>query len=53
VYKVLVGKSMEKSQIGSLRQRREDGIKMYIREIGWGIWSGFSWLSIGSRGGLL
>jgi hypothetical protein len=44
---------MEKSQIGSLRQRREDGIKMYIREIGWGMLSGFSFLSIGSSAGLL
>jgi hypothetical protein len=48
-----VEKSVEKSQIGSLKQRREDGIKKYIREIGWGMLIGFSWLRIGSRSGLL
>jgi hypothetical protein len=37
VYKVLMGKSTEKSQIGSPRHRCEDGIKMDIREIGWGM----------------
>jgi hypothetical protein len=26
---------------------------MDIREIGWGVWSGFSWLGIGTGGGLL
>jgi hypothetical protein len=34
VYKVLMGKSTERSQIGSPRHRCEDGIKIYIREIG-------------------
>jgi hypothetical protein len=30
------------------------GIKMDLREIGWGGgWSGFSWLRIGTGGGLL
>jgi hypothetical protein len=24
-----------------------------LREIGWGVWSGFTWLSIGIVGGLL
>jgi hypothetical protein len=31
----------------------EDGIKMDLREIGWGVWSGFTWLRIGAVGGLL
>jgi hypothetical protein len=26
---------------------------MDIREIGWGVWSGFNWLRIGIGGGLL
>jgi hypothetical protein len=26
---------------------------MYLREIGWGMWSGFTWLRIGAGGGLL
>jgi hypothetical protein len=25
----------------------EDGIKMDLREIGWGVWNGFIWLRIG------
>jgi hypothetical protein len=37
VNKVLVGKSMENSQIGSPRHSCEVGIRMDIREIGWGI----------------
>jgi hypothetical protein len=36
VYKILVGKSMEKCQIRSPRYSLEDGIKLDIREIGWG-----------------
>jgi hypothetical protein len=31
----------------------EDGIKMDLGEIGWGVWSGFIWLRIGTIGGLL
>jgi hypothetical protein len=30
-----------------------DGIKMDLRVIGWGVWSGFAWLGIGTVGGLL
>jgi hypothetical protein len=26
---------------------------MDLREIGWGVWSGFTWLRIGTVGGLL
>jgi hypothetical protein len=37
VYKVLVEKSTEKSKIGSPIHRCEDGIKIEIREIGWGM----------------
>jgi hypothetical protein len=33
VYKILVGKSMEKSQIGSPRHRCGDGIRMDVKEI--------------------
>jgi hypothetical protein len=35
------------------RRRWEDVIKMDLREIGWGVWSGFTWLRIGTVGGLL
>jgi hypothetical protein len=30
-----------------------DGIKMDLREIGWGVWSEFTCLRIGTVGGLL
>jgi hypothetical protein len=36
VYRVLIGKPGEKSPLGRPRRRREDGIRMYLREIGWG-----------------
>jgi hypothetical protein len=53
VYRVLVGKPGGKRPLGRLRRRWEDVIKMDLREIGWGVWSGFSWLRIGTVGGLL
>jgi hypothetical protein len=36
VYRVLVGKPKGKRQHERLRRRWEDGIKLDIREIGWG-----------------
>jgi hypothetical protein len=53
VYRVLVGQPEGKRQLGSSRRRWEDGIKMDLRELGWGVWSGFTWLRIGTVGGLL
>jgi hypothetical protein len=44
VYGVLVEKPEGKRQLGSPRRRWEDGIKIDLREIGWGAWSGFTWL---------
>jgi hypothetical protein len=40
---------------GPKEDRGEDGIKMDLRGIGWGggVWSGFTWLRIGTGGGLL
>jgi hypothetical protein len=51
VYRALVGKLEGKRPLGRPRRRREDGIKMDLREIGWGVWSGFTWLRIGIVGG--
>jgi hypothetical protein len=31
----------------------EDNIKMDLQEVGWGTWTGFIWLRIGTGGGLL
>jgi hypothetical protein len=53
VYRVLVGKPKGKSPLVRPRRRWEDGIKMDLREIGWGVWSGFTWLRIGTIGSLL
>jgi hypothetical protein len=43
----------EKRPLERPRRRWEDGIKIDLREIGWGAWIGFSWLRIGTVGGLL
>jgi hypothetical protein len=52
VYRVLVGKPEGKRSLGRPRRRWEDGIKMDLGEIGWGVWSGFSWLRTGIVDGL-
>jgi hypothetical protein len=53
MYRVLVGKPEGKSPLERPRRRWEDGIKMNFREIGLGVWSGVTWLRIGTVGGLL
>jgi hypothetical protein len=53
VYRVSVGKPVGKRPLERPRQRWEDGIKMDLVEIGWAVWSGFTWLRIGIVGGLL
>jgi hypothetical protein len=54
VYKVLVGKPKGKRPLGMPRRRWEDGIRMDLREIGFGgVWIGFDWLRTGTGGGLL
>jgi hypothetical protein len=47
------GKPEGKSPLERPRRRWEVGIKMDLREIGWGLWSGFFWLRIGTVCGLL
>jgi hypothetical protein len=51
--KVLVGKSKGKRPLGRLRRRWQDGNIMDLMKIGWGVWSGFSWLKIGACGEFL
>jgi hypothetical protein len=47
MYKVLVGKSEEKSRLGRPMLRWEDNIKMNFSGSGmWGVWTGLSWLRI-------
>jgi hypothetical protein len=53
VYKVLVGKPEGKRPLGRPRRRWGDGIRMDLREIGFGVWIGLDWLRTGTGGGLL
>jgi hypothetical protein len=52
-YIVLVGRPEGKRPLGRPSHRWEDEIRMDIREIGWGVWSGYSWPRIGVSGWLL
>jgi hypothetical protein len=45
VYRVLVGKPKGKRPLGRSRLRREDGIKMNLREIVGG-WGGLDWIHL-------
>jgi hypothetical protein len=53
LHKILVGKSEGKRPHGRPRSRWEDGIRMDLGEIGFGVWIGFNWLRIGTGGRLL
>jgi hypothetical protein len=53
VYRVLVVKPEGKIPLERPRRKWEDEIRRDLREIGWGVWSGFTWLRIGIVGGLL
>jgi hypothetical protein len=52
-YNILVGRPEGRRPLGRPRCKWEDNIKMDLREIGLGMWIGFIWLRIGTRGGLL
>jgi hypothetical protein len=52
-YRVFVGKSEGGRQFGRPRRRWEDNIKMDLREVGWGAWTGSIWLRIGTGGEVL
>jgi hypothetical protein len=52
VYRVLVGKPKGKRPLGRPKHKWQDGIRMDLRETGWGMWSVFIWLRIGTSGGL-
>jgi hypothetical protein len=51
-YRILVGRPEGRRPLGRPRRRWEDEIKMNLEEVGWGSWTGFSWLRIGTGGGL-
>jgi hypothetical protein len=52
-YKILDGKPEAKRRLGRRTYRWEDNIRIDLREIVWKLWTGFIWLRIGSRDGLL
>jgi hypothetical protein len=49
-YWVLVGKPEGRRPHGRPRHRWEDNVKMYLREVGWGAWTGSIWLRIETGG---
>jgi hypothetical protein len=53
VYRVLVGKPEGKRPLGRQWRRWENRMKMGLSEIVWRVWSGFTWLKVGTVGGLL
>jgi len=53
VYRVLVGKPEGKRPLGRPRRRWEVNIKVDLQEVGCGVWTGSSWLRIGTGGGHL
>jgi hypothetical protein len=53
VYRVLVGKPERKRPLERPKRRWEDGIRMDLKEAGWAVWSGLTWLRLGTGGGLL
>jgi hypothetical protein len=52
-YRALVGKPEGGRPLGKPRRRWEDNIKIDLREVGWGAWTGLIWLRIGTGGELL
>jgi hypothetical protein len=52
-YRALVGKPEGGRPLGRPRLRWENNIKMDLREVGWGAWTGSIWLRIGTGGELL
>jgi len=48
-----VGKPEGTRPLGTLRFRWENNIKMDLQDVGCGIWTGSSWLRIGTGGGHL
>jgi hypothetical protein len=51
-YRALVGKPERRRPLERTRRRWEDNIKVNLREVGWGAWTGSIWLRIGTGGGL-
>jgi hypothetical protein len=52
-YRILVGRPEGRRPLRRPRHRREDNIKMDLHAVGWGTWTGLSWLRIGTGDELL
>jgi len=50
VSRVLVGRLEGRRPLGRPRHRWVDNIRMDLREVGCGVWTGWSWLRIGTGG---
>jgi hypothetical protein len=46
------GKTQRKEPLERPSHRWKNGIRMDLGEIAWEVWSGFTWLRIGTIGGL-
>ena len=53
LYSVLVGKPEGKKPLLIHGHSWEDNIKMDLLEVGCGVWTGSSWLMVGTGGGYL
>jgi hypothetical protein len=51
-YRILVGTPEGRRPLGRPRRRWEDNINMDLQEVGWGAWTGLTWLRIGTGDGL-
>jgi hypothetical protein len=52
-YRNVVVRPEGRPPLGRPRRRCVYNIKMDLEEVGWGAWTGLSWLRIGTGGGLL
>ena len=52
-YHISVGKSEAKTPLGRTRSRWENNIEMDFQEVGSGVWTGVTWLRIGTGNGHL
>jgi hypothetical protein len=52
-YRVLVVKPEGRRPLERPRRRWEDNLNKYLKEMGWGKWTGSIWPRIGTGGGLL
>jgi hypothetical protein len=48
--RVSVGRPEGRKPLGRRRCRWEDNIKMDLQKVGWGVWTGLSWLRIVTGG---